>query len=147
MPTPRDFVKQDSTLTMQQHCESFLDTLAAKGATDTVFLFKELLETFPVSRATAILILWDWQENRAPSTQQCRHGQLARQCGYCEQAAETARLVLELNGLYALVRNVRTDLDVVMTVLEKVNHASEEELAHQRGFLARLDAALAAKGE
>ena len=57
----------------------------------------------------------------------------------------TLQLVLELNGLYALVRNVRTDLDVVMTVLEKVNHASEEELAHQRGFLARLDAALAAK--
>ena len=65
MTTPRDFVKQDSTLTLQQCCESFLDHLAAKGATDTVFLFEELLETFPVGHATAILILWDWQEKRA----------------------------------------------------------------------------------
>jgi DNA recombination-dependent growth factor C len=65
MTTPRDFVKQDSTLTMRQHCESFLDTLAAKGATDTLSLLEELLETFPVGHATAILILWDWQEKRA----------------------------------------------------------------------------------
>jgi hypothetical protein len=43
MTTPRDFVKQDSTLTMQQHCEIFLDTLAAKGATDSLFLFEELM--------------------------------------------------------------------------------------------------------
>ena len=87
MPTPRDFVKQDSPLSLQQRCENFLDQIAAKGATDTVFLFKELLETFPVGRATAILILRDWQEKRASPTQ-CEHGQLARQCLLCEQAAE-----------------------------------------------------------
>jgi hypothetical protein len=68
MPTPRDFVKQDSTLTLRQRCENFLDQLAAKGATDSLFLFEELLETFPVGRATAILILGDWQEKRAPSS-------------------------------------------------------------------------------
>ncbi len=65
MTTPRDFVKQDSTLTMQQRCESFLDTLAAKGATDSLFLFEELLEAFPVGRYAAILILGNWQEKRA----------------------------------------------------------------------------------
>ena len=65
MTTPRDFVKQDSPLTLQQCCESFLDQLAAKGATDTLFLFEELLETLPVGRTTAVNILRDWQEKRA----------------------------------------------------------------------------------
>ena len=98
MTTPRDFVKQDSTLTLQQRCENFLDQLAAKGATDTLFLFEELLEVFPVGRTLAITILRDWQAKRAPSTQ-CQHGQLARQCLLCEQAAEIKRLRQMLRNL------------------------------------------------
>lgn len=65
MTTPRDFVKQDSPLSLQQRCENFLDQLAAKGATDSLFLFEELLEAFPVGHYAAILILGNWQEKRA----------------------------------------------------------------------------------
>ncbi len=81
MPTPRDFVKQDSTLTMQQHCEIFLDTLAAKGATDTLFLSPIVQGPVDVnvSRCTVRVKTTVWADKRGLHTKKSLTF-LRRQC-------------------------------------------------------------------
>ena len=81
MTTPRDFVKQDSTLTMQQHCEIFLDTLAAKGATDTLFLSPIVQGPVDVnvSRCTVRVKTTVWADKRGLHTKKSLTF-LRRQC-------------------------------------------------------------------
>ena len=91
MPTPRDFVKQDSTLTMQQHCEIFLDTLAAKGATDTLFLSPIVQGPVDVnvSRCTVRVKTTAWADKRGLHTKKSLTF-LRRQCEGFNILAEDA---------------------------------------------------------